>query len=549
MPSRFSRRRLLVTAAALGAGTALIRVRPGPALADGPVSGTDIVAVGAALRQGTMDGLVLAEAPSGPVLRPTGTAGIYSSAVLESPRPFTHVGLHWIATGTASDPCQMELRTSADSTTWSVWRPVPAACLPGKAPRGETVGGLLFARDARFLQYRASLSGADAALEQVTATVISSPPQPLGNELHTVTVRDSATGRSLAVTPRELWLADENLRFDAGGAKVWNEMFVPVKKLVVHHTATRNDYATVEEAAAEVRAIYYYHAVTLGWGDIGYNALVDQFGNLYEGRYGRGSGVTREMLSEGVVAGHDLYHNYGSAGVALVGNAVEPDWPMPEPAGPMWEALLRYSTFESGRAFLRPLVAGAAETKAAPEPARSDFLRSDDVWSDAMRNVSGHRETNDTTCPGDVVMGMLDDLRVAIDAGLADTSRTGAAISASGREAALGEPLVFRAIAEPPEPGWRISGYEYTVEGWYRPPGVEDIDYRAGFGPGPQPYPVWSRTEIEAPVLEITFTPVERGHYTLHVRPLLERGSGKKAERQLAAYEGNHTYLVGRDDG
>ena len=33
-------------------------------------------------------------------------------------------------------------------------------------------------------------------------------------------------------------------------------MFVPAKKLIVHHTATRNDYATAGEAAAEVRAIY-----------------------------------------------------------------------------------------------------------------------------------------------------------------------------------------------------------------------------------------------------------------------------------------------------
>ena len=39
-------------------------------------------------------------------------------------------------------------------------------------------------------------------------------------------------------------------------------MFVPAKKLVIHHTATRNDYASAGEAAAEVRAIYKYHAVT-----------------------------------------------------------------------------------------------------------------------------------------------------------------------------------------------------------------------------------------------------------------------------------------------
>ena len=39
-------------------------------------------------------------------------------------------------------------------------------------------------------------------------------------------------------------------------------MFVPAKKLVIHHTAARKDYASAGETAAEVRAINKYHAVT-----------------------------------------------------------------------------------------------------------------------------------------------------------------------------------------------------------------------------------------------------------------------------------------------
>lgn len=52
-------------------------------------------------------------------------------------------------------------------------------------------------------------------------------------------------------------------------------MFVPAKKLVVHHTATRNNYENAAKSAAEVQAIYYYHAVTQRYGDIGYTALID----------------------------------------------------------------------------------------------------------------------------------------------------------------------------------------------------------------------------------------------------------------------------------
>ena len=35
-----------------------------------------------------------------------------------------------------------------------------------------------------------------------------------------------------------------------------------------------------------MRSIYAYHTQTRGWGDIGYNVIVDKFGRIFEGRYG-----------------------------------------------------------------------------------------------------------------------------------------------------------------------------------------------------------------------------------------------------------------------
>ena len=54
---------------------------------------------------------------------------------------------------------------------------------------------------------------------------------------------------------------------------------------IVHHTAGSNDYAP-EDSAAIVRSIYAYHTRTLGWCDIAYNALVDKYGQVFEGRAG-----------------------------------------------------------------------------------------------------------------------------------------------------------------------------------------------------------------------------------------------------------------------
>jgi hypothetical protein len=123
------------------------------------------------------------------------------------------------------------------------------------------------------------------------------------DQLATQPVNDADSGRALAVTSREQWGADETYRFTRRGTEIWPEMFVPAKKLIVHHTATRNNYRDAAEAAAEVRAIYRYHAVTQRYGDIGYTALIDKFAKVYEGRHGRREGTAHEYLSGGVVAG------------------------------------------------------------------------------------------------------------------------------------------------------------------------------------------------------------------------------------------------------
>ena len=79
----------------------------------------------------------------------------------------------------------------------------------------------------------------------------------------------------------------------------------------VHHTAGSNSY-TRAQSAAIVRGIELYHVKGNGWNDIGYNFLVDKYGQMFEGRYG---GMTRP-----VVGAHSMGFNSGSFGVAVIGD-------------------------------------------------------------------------------------------------------------------------------------------------------------------------------------------------------------------------------------
>jgi hypothetical protein len=82
-----------------------------------------------------------------------------------------------------------------------------------------------------------------------------------------------------------------------------------VRLLTVHHTAIK---VTGDERPAyeRMRALYAYHANSRGWGDIGYHFMIDEDGQIYEGRAG----------GRYVVGGHAYCSNVATVGIALMGN-------------------------------------------------------------------------------------------------------------------------------------------------------------------------------------------------------------------------------------
>ncbi len=475
------------------------------------------------LAAGTMDGVQLLPG-LGLSLAGGRSSGSYTSAPLPAAYPFTHAAIRWM--GERPEAIQFVLRFSSDGRAWSSWTPVQIdSHAPGTA--STLRGAVVSAGQASFIQFRASFSSAGGRpmLQSVTLTTIDAGQSPAPSSLDTLPLASALTpGEFLR---REQWGADDLLRFDAG-EEIWHRMYVPVKKVVVHHTASSNDYQTIDDAKAEVRAIYAYHSVSLGWGDIGYNAIIDKWGNVYEGRHGRGRGSSREVLSDGVVAGHAFDHNYGSFGVALLGTFTKPEEGEPGvvPSAAMQNALADVLAWECRRSKVDPREA-------------SDYLLTTDQWNKNLNNIPGHRDCTHTICPGGYVYERLPALRSAVASRLSGTPRAPTLIAYAGSRARPSE--VEQSYFAWGSPG-STGRFLHLLEGWRRRPGSEDVEYLCGFDSAAEA--AWSPTELGSSSFGYLFRAFggesaapPPGHYTFHVAAIGDNGK--------PGYRHEHTILVG----
>ncbi|WP_433681834.1 N-acetylmuramoyl-L-alanine amidase [Nocardia sp. CA-119907] len=194
------------------------------------------------------------------------------------------------------------------------------------------------------------------------------------------------------VITRSQWGADESIRCED---PTYDDQ---VGGITVHHTAGRNDY-TKAESAGIVRAIYTYHAKTLGWCDIGYNALVDKYGQIFEGRFG---GLDRPV--QGAHAGG---FNENTSGVALMGN-----YESEEPSAEALDAVGRFIGWRSKIAGLDP----KGSTTMYSEGTEFTFYPEGEAVQ--LPVVFAHRDVGNTSCPGDAAYADMDRIR-DIAAGIA----------------------------------------------------------------------------------------------------------------------------------
>jgi N-acetylmuramoyl-L-alanine amidase len=101
-----------------------------------------------------------------------------------------------------------------------------------------------------------------------------------------ISVASTPVAEALAPKPRVVSRAGWGADLPDGGCPPRGPAeYGTVQAAVIHHTVNANDY-TPEEGPSIVLGICRFHVYGNGWNDIGYNALVDRYGTLYEGRAG-----------------------------------------------------------------------------------------------------------------------------------------------------------------------------------------------------------------------------------------------------------------------
>jgi hypothetical protein len=289
-----------------------------------------------------------------------------AAARIVAPRPFNLVGLHW--RGNATPDAEIRVRRG---DRWSRWQHLGV--------HGTGVSDPVWVGRARAVQYRLSRRVDRLRLHFVA----------LGKRrVHARAGQTTST--PFPYVSREDWGADQC------PPRTGPEYGV-VKAVHVHHTVSMNDY-TPAEAPQIVLAICRYHRNSNGWNDIGYNALVDKYGTIYEGRAGG--------LDKAVIGAQAQGFNAQTAGVANIGDYTSVG--ASDAALAATATYIRWKLAVHGEPLSGPVTLTSSGGPASRYPAGAQVT---------VDRVLGHRDTGKTACPGHALYAQLDAIRALVVSG------------------------------------------------------------------------------------------------------------------------------------
>ena len=313
--------------------------------------------------------------------------GWRTTHVLAAPRRFDLMGLRW----KRGSHIEAQVRARRRGGSWSPWLPLHAAGdhAPdgARAPAG-TEPAYTGTADLFQLRLRGSATGLKARFVRAQPTARTAR-HVTGRLLRRKAkakprARKSQSSQPVIITRTE-WGGDS---VPPRAAPEYGE----VQAAFVHHTVSSNDYGP-EESAGIVLGIARYHRDSNGWNDIGYNFLVDQYGQVFEGRAGG--------IDQAVIGAQAQGYNSASTGIATIGTFTAV--PFPEAGMDALARLIGWKLSLHGVPTQGQVVLTSRGGASNRYPSGTPVT---------VERIPGHRDGDSTSCPGNLLYAQLPDLRV-----------------------------------------------------------------------------------------------------------------------------------------
>ena len=300
-----------------------------------------------------------------------------TTAVLRAPARFDLLGVR--GGDRVSLGLEVRVRRAARGGAWSPWVPLGA----GHHHRPDTGTGAhasdpVWAGGADELQLRAARRPA-GVLEVRFVAVPAAARRRVAPA-----ARAAQAGAPPAIIPRAAWGGD-------GVTPRAAPDFGDVQVAFVHHTVSANDYAP-EDSAGVVLAMAKYHRDTNGWNDLGYNFVVDKYGQVFEGRAGG--------IDQAVIGAQAQGYNSHSTGIANIGTFTD--------VGQTDAAL---DAMAKLIAWKLPLHGAPVTGQIVLTSGGGDLNRYKSGTPVTLQRISGHRDGDATECPGTALYAQLPELR------------------------------------------------------------------------------------------------------------------------------------------
>jgi hypothetical protein len=316
----------------------------------------------------------------GLVVAPGGFDARGRTAVLRAPARFDLLG----ARGEGRAGLGLEVRVRPLRGRWSPWVPLGA----GHHHRPDTGTGAhasdpVWAGGADELQLRAA--GRPRSALQLHFVAVPAVTKRVGARASAAAVGHAAqAGAQPAIITRSAWGGDAVKPRSAPS-------YGDVQVAFVHHTVSANDYGP-QDSAGIVLAMAKYHRDTNGWNDLGYNFVVDKYGQIFEGRAGG--------IDQAVIGAQAQGYNSHSTGIANIGTFTDVGQ-----GDVALDALARLIAWKL------PLHGAPVAGQIVLTSGGGNLNRYKSGTPVTLERISGHRDGDATECPGTALYAQLPALR------------------------------------------------------------------------------------------------------------------------------------------